>query len=285
MKRSWPFALVLAVGLGSCTGLQQFPKASEDYAGDLTKQDLAYETALTDINAPGADGKKIRNKLIDRRLRVIDLNFKEFQTGLAKEGVAADFGIALVQLGLGGAGALVSETASQILSAASGGLAGAQEAYSKAALYEKTVSALLAQMIASRKAVLVNIYQGRTKGIDEYPLPAAVADLEAYAYAGSLPGAVIATAADAKVKNDQAEDKLKKFRDIAFGQDASGDKIRAFIRPPDGKASDPANPVNLKKVADWIKASPVAGIPIATFLADPSLASLRERAIQEIPVP
>ncbi len=70
MKRSWPFGLVLAIGLGSCTGLQQFPKASEDYAGDLTKQDLAYETALTEINAPGADGKKIRNKLIDRRLSI-----------------------------------------------------------------------------------------------------------------------------------------------------------------------------------------------------------------------
>ena len=218
-------------------------------------------------------------------MRVIDLNFKEFKRGLAQEGVAADFGIALVQLGLGGAGALVSETASQILSAASGSLAGAQEAYSKAALYEKTVSALLAQMIASRKAVLVNIFTGRTKGIDEYPLPAAVGDLEAYAYAGSLPGAVIATAADAKVKNDQAEDKLAELRETIFGEDESGKKIRAFIRPPDGKPSDTVNQANLDKVSDWIDRSPIAGLPIANFLTDPRLKTLRERAIRDIPIP
>ena len=178
--------LVVVASLGmvvaACTGLQQFPKVSKDYAADLKKIDPDYEKALAKINAKDVsenEKERIRNEEIDRRLRVIDLNFSEFRRGLAKEGVAADFGVALVQLGLGGAGSLVSETVSQILSATSAGLAGAQQAYSKAALYEKTVSALLAQMIASRKAVLVNIFTGRTKGIDDYPLSAAVLDLEA----------------------------------------------------------------------------------------------------------
>lgn len=201
-----------ALAIGACTGLKQFPEASEDYSGDLGKQDKDYETALNDIESAKddpAEMKRIRNEEIDRRLRVIDLNFSEFRKGLATEGVTADFGIAVAQLGLGGAGALVSQTASQILSAVSGGLAGTQQAYSKAALYEKTVSALFAQMKAGRKVVLVRIVTGRVKSIDDYPLSIAVLDLEAYAYAGSLPGAVIGTAADAQVKNDEAKNQIR----------------------------------------------------------------------------
>ena len=112
---------------------------------------------------------------------------------------------------MGAAGALVAETVSQILSAASGSLAGARQAYSKAALYDQTLSALIAQMSASRKAVLVKIFTGRTKGIDDYPLSAAVKHLEAYEFAGSLPGAVVGTSADAKVKNDQADKEIKRL--------------------------------------------------------------------------
>ena len=247
--------LTSALALGACTGLQQFPKVSEDYTGDLNKQDLAYETALALINAPGADAKKIRNEEIDRRLRVIDLNFGKFLRGLVTEGVATDLGVALAQLGLGGAGALVSGAASQIISAVSGGLAGAQEAYSKAALYDQTLSALVAQMIASRKAVRVIIITNRAQGIDEYSLSDATGDLDAYEYAGSLPGALKGTAADATVKEDKADDDLAEFRETKFFEDESGNTIRAFIRPPDGKATDPVDaaklnvPIRLRQVA------------------------------------
>ena len=43
--------------------------------------------------------------MIDKRLAGIDANFKEFQMALAQENVRADFGIAVVQVGIGGAGA------------------------------------------------------------------------------------------------------------------------------------------------------------------------------------
>ncbi len=188
---------------------------------------------------PGADAnekKRIRNEEIERRLAVIDANFKNFEIALAKENVQVDFLVAVVQVGVGGAGALVAETASQMLSAATAGLAGAQEAYSKAALFEKALSALLQQMIASRKAILVQIYQGRTQSIDEYPLSAAVQDLDAYYFAGSLPGAIVATSADATVKNNEAQDKLAKLRVTVFSEDASKLKsicpLRASILPP-----------------------------------------------------
>ena len=193
-------------------GLQQFPVVSNDYKADLKKLDPAYADALKAINKADANAgekERIRNEEIDRRLAVIDANFKKYEIALAKENVQSDFLVAVIQVGLGGAGAIASQTVSQILSAVGGGLAGVKEAYGKAALFEKALSALIQQMIASRKAILVKIYEGRAQSIVDYPLSAAVQDLDAYYFAGSLPGAVIATSADATVKNNQAEKKLK----------------------------------------------------------------------------
>jgi len=123
---------MLAALLSGCAGLNQFPDRPKDYAKALKTLDGEYAMALAEVRKTGnADEKKaIRNHFIERRLAVIDEKFREFETRLAKEGVRADFGIALVGVGVGGAGALVSETTSQILSAVSGGLAGAQAAYS-----------------------------------------------------------------------------------------------------------------------------------------------------------
>ena len=110
----------LAQALSGCAGLQQFPEVATDYTAALQAQDPAYDAALAASSQPGADKVSIRNALIDARIRVLDLNFADFERKLAQENVTANFGVAVVQVVVGGAGALVSETASQILSATSG---------------------------------------------------------------------------------------------------------------------------------------------------------------------
>jgi hypothetical protein len=143
--------------------------------------------------------------MMERRMAVIDANFKEFQATFVKENVQVEFGVAVLGVGVGAAGSLVTETASQILSAVSGGLVGAQAAYGKSALYEKAMSALLAQMQAGRKSIAAKIYKSWNLDLDEYPMWMARMDLDAYYFAGSLPGAILGTAADAKVKEAEAD--------------------------------------------------------------------------------
>ena len=286
--RAWIAVICMAGLLGGCAGLSQFPVASTNYEEDLGTLDPDYAKALADIQTNANDPdeqERIRNEEIDRRLRVIDLHFAEFQKGLARENVGADFLVGVTEVGVGAAGALVAETVSQILSAVSGGLAGTRAAYTKAALFEKTLSALLGQMIAGRNSILANIYDGRTRDIDEYPLSAAVRDLEAYNFAGSLPGAVVGTAADATVKNSRAEGRLEAFRTNIFSEDESGNRIGRFLRPPDGDLASPVNQANVQALRNWIDQSPVAGLPIANFLTNPDLRNLREQAISEIPIP
>jgi hypothetical protein len=287
MQTSRILVLSLMLGVGGCVGLQQYPKVSTSAETDLTTRDADYLQVLARIAEAGSPEKEkqLRNEAIDKRLRVIDLNFQDFETALAKENVRADFGIAAVQVGLGAAGALVSETASQILSAVSGGLAGTQAAYGRAALFNQAFPALLAQMIASRNAVLVLIYEGKTRTLEEYPLATAIRDLDAYYFAGSLPGAVVATSADATAKNAAAEDRLAKFKDSTFSKDESAKKISAFIWPPEGDRTKPPNSGNLKKVQDWMKENGLGGLATQKFLDHPLLKEDRERAIQDIPIP
>ena len=204
--------MVLAVGLllGGCTGLEQFPESTDNYKKALEGLDTEYQATLDMIyGAETDDAKKAaRNKFIDQRMPVIDGYFDQFVQGLAKENALADLGIALVGVGVGGAGSLVSGSASQILSAVSGGLEGAQAAWDKEVLYEKTLQALIAQMIASRKEVAAQILERSEQSITDYPLWMVQRDLKAYRFAGSLPGAIVATASDAADKEEEAEEVL-----------------------------------------------------------------------------
>jgi hypothetical protein len=212
MTKGLLLALVVSFGLVGCAGLRQFPEGppENNYKKALDDLDAEYAETVDKIyKATGATAPKdrmdIRNQFIERRIAVIDAYYKEFQAGLVKENVRADFLISLVAVGVGGAGSLVSETASQILSAVSGGLAGGQAAYGKAVLYDKAMSALVAQMQATRKVIKGQIFQRWELDIDKYPLWMARTDLEAYYFAGSLPGAIIATAADAQQKSKEAD--------------------------------------------------------------------------------
>lgn len=241
MMKGWFLALIAALSLGGCVGLRQFPAVTNNYDAALRSLDTDYATTLDLIYgkypvnqtgvgtqsstetttpafvSPSADEqKRIRNAMIERRMAVIDAYFKEFRAGLVKENVRSEFGIALVGIGVGGAGALVTETASQILSAVSGGLAGAQAAYGKAVLYDKAMSALLAQMEAGRKAMAAQIFQRWNLGLEQYPMWMARKDLDAYYFAGSLPGAILGTAADAKEKEKQADEQIKLVRSSGF---------------------------------------------------------------------
>jgi len=210
MKSGRLLALVIALMLGGCAGLQQYPETTKDYKTALRDLDPAYQAALVQIYAADSEQKKkdIRNQLIEERMAVIDSLYETFEASLTKESVGAQFAIALAGIGVGAAGSLASAGASQMLSAVSGGLAGAQAAYDKSVFYDRAFSALVAQMRAGRKAVAAQIFSRWSLGIDQYPVWLARTDLQAYIFAGSLPGAIVSTASDASVEDQQAEEKI-----------------------------------------------------------------------------
>ena len=55
MKKLQLLALAVAVALGGCAGLTQFPDVPPNYDEDLKNLDLNYWQALEDIHADGVD--------------------------------------------------------------------------------------------------------------------------------------------------------------------------------------------------------------------------------------
>jgi hypothetical protein len=64
-------------------------------------------------------------------------------------------------------------------------------------------------MQAGRAAVAARILANSRSDIVSYPLWVARNDLDAYYFAGSLPGAILGTAADAKIKKEEAEVQIR----------------------------------------------------------------------------
>lgn len=265
------FAMVLF--LIGCAGFRQFPERSENSGVDLAAHDPEYAKALADISITSDPEAKqaIRNRLVSERIRLIDLHFEEFERSLAQENVVAKFGTAAITVGLGAAGAVAGGGASQAMSAATAALTGTKEAYDKVALFDQAMPALLAQMIATREAILVRILSGMQQSITDYPLVLAVRDTCSYYLAGSIPGAIMATSSDASNKADRAAEELTS----KFVADDPGKAIRAFWKP-DGKTIDPEHE---KTILAFFKRNKIEGESITFFTTSEQYAELRKKFV------
>ena len=202
------------IGLtAGCAALDQFPETREMNEDTLKSLDSEYFKIVTSIYDETDEHRRIaiRNRFIETRLAIVDSQFQDFVVALAAENAQSSLAIDLAGIGVGGAGSLVSGGTSKVLSAISAGLTGGQAAYDKSALHDKALLALVAQMHASRQAIAAEIYQRWSLDTTKYPLWIARQDIEAYQFAGSLPGAISATASDAQHKAQQA-------KEITFGR-------------------------------------------------------------------
>ena len=101
----------------------------------------------------------------------------------------------------------------------------------------------------------------------------------------AISSAVVGTSADAKVKNDEAEDKLAKFRETKFTEDANAKRFINWIWP-DGLDGS-VNTANVDRLKAWIDRdeSLIKGLPIQKLLDSQELAVVREQAIKDLKIP
>jgi hypothetical protein len=208
---AWLGALTLAATLQGCTAaLNGYPEMSTDVSKELATLDPYHAPdVLTQYNAkPSDDAKKLyRNEVIMARLRANELHFHAFQKALYSQGIGWGVGTDWVLLGLTGAASLAGGAANALAAAATG-ITGARASFDKQAMYEKTLPVLIAQMVAKRKAVEVRIRVGLTQSNSEYPLLAALSDLQDHYYAGTIPGAISEVAANAGAQKEKAQKEL-----------------------------------------------------------------------------
>ena len=274
-------AALLTTGCSTIRGFPDPPATSDKVHPDPTY--LLGPDAIRRYVAESDAPRKLllRNEIIDARMAEIDRRFAEFERAIYKEGVGSGIGTDWVVLAMAAATAMVSSAATQQdLAVATTAVIGGQAAFEKRALMDKTLPALMAQMVAQRETIRASIREGEDLTVDKYTWFAAQSDLESFAFAGSLPGALLSVAEDAGKKATDAKKAMRDMRKDVYKKDAAGDILFAFWMP-DGKNVDSANEQRLK---DWMTQNNISTAPgsIMMFLRGEMFVDARVQAVSDL---
>lgn len=183
----------------------------------------------------------IRNEIINAHIFIIDLYFYKSSQMTSLGRTTLNLGSDLAVLGLGIAGSVgPAATAKNVLSPIISGITGAKTPIEKNVFYEQTMPVLISKCEALRQVRFNEIDKKMDLGIDQYPLTAALSDLEQYFQAGTIPYALVQITATAGAQAEKAKEETTNRMEVKILQDEAGRRIRRFWKP-DGRNIDPNN--------------------------------------------
>jgi hypothetical protein len=200
-----------------------------------------YNNAATDP----ARKKLIRNRIIYSDIGQVDQNFNDFKIDLNNQAntinVSADF----ISLALAGLGATTGNAGTKsALAAASAGVIGANAAFDKDVLYQKTVVALVTEMEAQRSQVFARIIANTNRDVTQYPLELAGKDLQDYYQAGTLVNAIAGVNKSASENAQNGAKAVETALSAQYNYTNLSQKIRSYWMP-DGTTVDMGHQTNL----------------------------------------
>lgn len=278
------FLLILGLVLTGCTTIRGFPEAPRASNASFPDSDFLLGKAALDQYTKEADTKKkkiLRNEILDARIEEIDKNFGEFERALYKQGIGWGIGTDWVLLGLTAATAIIGgESTKTALAAASTAVVGAQASFDKRALFDKSLPALMAQMVAQRETIRASIKASEQLSIENYTVYAGLSDLQRFEFAGSIPGSLQSISQDAGQKAAAAKEEIKDITKGIFMKSKASDLLRKFWKP-DGKTADKDHQERLEA---WMKENHIATDPgsISMFLYASEFEDLRKKAVQDL---
>jgi hypothetical protein len=292
-----PVTLLLIAGLAAtaltgCHSLRKpgFPRQSYSQDQQIKDMEAVFDLSRMvaeyyDLQKAGATEEELRSsrdRFIDGRMALIDLNYNRFVTEFCFNKQAIDTGAEMTQLGLNLATTAVGGAGTKtILAAIASGVSGAKLAIDKNFFYERTIPVLVTSMNAQRKEALIPILQGRRQTTQDYPLTQALSDLDFYYFAGTFLGALQSIQADAGAKEQQMNQVLNRIRNTRFLEDDAGTLLQQFWMP--GAPHDfHVNMEHQDKIIGWLKANGLEAIPIQSFVTGEEFAEQRKRAVRDL---
>lgn len=184
-----------------------------------------------------ASRRQQRNDWIGARMYAVDLNYTAYESNLTRERQGVGLGATLATLGLTTASTLATHIATKdTLTAVAGVVTGARAAYNDEVLIAHSIQWIQSQMRAQRARVAQRILLGMRMSTQDYPLPAALSDLEEYYRAGTFTGGIISTgetvAVDARLSEQLKADRVE----LAFVATPAGRALRLCAARPGAKA-------------------------------------------------
>jgi hypothetical protein len=179
---------------------------------------------------------RYRNDWLGGRMYAIDMQYTAYEGALTRERQGVGFGAALATIGLTTASTLVTAVATKdILTGTAGAVTGARAAYDNDVLLAHGVQWIQSQMRAQRARVAQRILIGMRQSSRDYPLAAALSDLEEYYRAGTFTGGIITTgetvAVDAKLSEQLRAPRIE----FAFAATPAGQALQSCALRPGAK--------------------------------------------------
>jgi hypothetical protein len=224
-------AIIWTASLTACASLSGYPEDPDNKA-TLDSLQAKYfglcseEAEYNKLDPADPRRRAMRDEIVLSRMRAYDIEFSRFQRLLYGAGASVALGSDLAIGVLGGLGAVTGGAATKsALSAASGGIVGAQGNVNKDLYYQKTLPALIAQMEANRVKVKQAIFEGLKLPDAQYPLQRAESDLADLNDAGSIPNAISNITQSATEAKNKTHDAIK----ATYATSASAQRIRAWL--------------------------------------------------------
>lgn len=192
-------AALLAFALAGCGGIPAGPPAPfRDLASSLADLEEVYSAKrirdclrLPPRGQTAEAHRECRDEITQALMMAVDVRYAVFEQEMLNAQRSVGMLGSILQLGLSAGASVAGGGTAQALAAASTGVGGAQEVFSREMLLNRTVTALQASMQARRNELGLTIRTGLDQTADRYPLGEALSDLLAYYRAGTLIGAAV----------------------------------------------------------------------------------------------
>lgn len=294
---------LIGIGLalsGCSTGvLSGGPKPPFDLGKDIAAVERRLETQASIASYyDGAQTRERRDAFVAARMSLIDLNYARYVSGLNATRAVSDTTFDISNVAIGVANNVVGgDQDRRVLSAITAILTGTRSSVEDAFFDSQTTDLLITQMNSARRQASIRILQGLQQDIADYPLTAALVDLNEYYQSGTVHGALMSSLVSASRQQAEAEARIDRLRSVGFTRDESAAAIGRWLYPSavgrDAQGvwitSSGANaPVDAQKLAAlqaWMTPQGLDQVPIATFLAAPMLAETRARAMAALNIP
>jgi len=207
------------LALGGCASVNGYPepyyKPDDLIAAYTAAGYFDIGNVLKTYNAAATPEAKAawRDEVIEAHISAANIRYRQFEAALYGEATGSNLAADWLISGYSAAGVLWSDAA-KAFNALTAVTNGVKSGFGKDALYDKTLPALLTAMDANRATDLLRIRQRQKDsqtGAAPYSIQSALDDLNSYANAGSLPGALTQITANSATQKVTAELQLSRL--------------------------------------------------------------------------
>jgi len=276
--------LGLSLALAGCSSLRHggAPDPVFSVGTDLEamRKALGATGSVTEYYAQAASVER-RNAFIDSRVALANLAYIQFISDLTADKQHLDAASDMLILGLNLLGTAANGVRAQAnLAATAAGVGGSKAIVDKSYYYQKTTSALVTTMNASRKEVLLRILEGVKKPLADYSFSQALADTHDYYAAGTLLSAVVAVQAGATAREAKADQGLALVGEAKVLTNAQIDDRTAVVQAILTATQND----DLPKIKNLLKLLGLEGLPQNTLdEAEASLLGSYRRVLRDKP--